>query len=329
MQKRKIVVIGGGTGSYSVLRGLKQFSEEVSLTAIVTMSDSGGSTGRLRDEFGYLPVGDLRMALTALASENDEHELLLRDLFAYRFAKGEGLAGHNFGNLLLVALSDILHSPTEAIAAAAQVLKITGRVLPVTETPTDLVAEYDSGAVVRGEHLIDEPLQQHKESRIIHLSVEPDVSVSSVVDQTVREADMIILGPGDLYTSVLANCVVPGMREALQNTSAQIVYVCNLMTKVGQTNGFTISQHYAEIESYIGRAPDCMLYNTTALPEDLLARYAIEREYPVEIDIDSNPLFIGLDLLATGVVETVGGDMLRRSFLRHDAQKLARAIMEL
>lgn len=328
MQKRKIVVIGGGTGSYSVLRGLKKFSDQVSLTAIVTMSDSGGSTGRLRDEFGYLPVGDLRMALTALASEDDEHELLLRDLFAYRFAKGEGLAGHNFGNLLLVALSDLLDSPTEAIDAASKVLKIDGRVLPVTNTSTHLLATYEDGTTLRGEHLIDEP-RRGVNMRITNLSVEPTVQVSPQAKQAILEADTIILGPGDVYTSVLANCVVPGVKEALQQTNARIVYVCNLMTKSGQTDGFTTVKHFTEISRYIEKEPDVMLYNTTALPEDLLERYASEDEYPVKIETLDDQRFIGLDLLATGVVETVRGDTLRRSFLRHDAEKLARAIMSL
>ena len=152
MDKKNVVVIGGGTGTHTVLQGLKRYQKQLNVSARVTMADSGGSTGRLRDEFGFLPVGDVRMALAALASDVDEHEELVRELFMYRFAKGDGLSGHNFGNLLLVALTDILGSEEAAIKAAARVLRVQGTVVPVTTGTVDLVATYDDGVVVRGEH---------------------------------------------------------------------------------------------------------------------------------------------------------------------------------
>lgn len=327
-KKLNIVVIGGGTGSFSVLQGLKQYAQ-VSISAIVTMADSGGSTGRLRDEFGYLPVGDVRMALTALASEDDEYESLLRALFSYRFAKGEGLSGHSFGNLLLVALTDILGSETAAITAATKILKSHGNVLPVTEQKADLVATYEDGAVVSGEHAIDESAEDRKEKRITTLTLSPAVSISAPARDAIMHADMIVLGPGDLYTSVLANCVVKGVAEALQKTSAQIVYVCNLMTKSGQTDGLDIAGHVSEIERYIGRSVDAVLANNALPDAQLLSRYALENELPVAKGDCSNIPVTFLDMLATEEVVTVKGDVLKRSLIRHDSKKLAEALLKL
>ncbi len=328
MSLKKIVIIGGGTGTYAALQGLKKH-EEVAVSVIVTMADSGGSTGRLRDEFGSLPVGDVRMALTALASEDDQHELLLRDLFKYRFSKGEGLSGHTFGNLLLVALTDILGSPTEAISAAAEVLGATGNVIPVTKTPVNLKATYDDGVELLGEHAIDEPEKDRYTHAITDLAITPKVSIAEAARKAILEADVVVLGPGDLYTSVLANCVVTGVAEALQKTSAKLVYVCNLMTKAGQTSSMTATDHYNEITKYVGRAPDMMLYNTYVLPAELIDRYALENEYPVLFEVGVSDKFIGVDLLATEAVVTADGDKVRRSFLRHDPDKLAEAILSL
>ncbi|HEY0964180.1 MAG TPA: 2-phospho-L-lactate transferase CofD family protein, partial [Candidatus Paceibacterota bacterium] len=183
MEKKNIIIIGGGTGTHTILRGLKRYQKQVNLSAIVTMADSGGSTGRLRDEFGYLPVGDVRMALAALASDIDEHEELLRQLFLYRFDRGNGLSGHNFGNLLLVALTDILGSEEEAIRAAARVLRVQGQVVPVTTQPVDLVATYDDGVVLVGEHLIDEPSLDRLHRKITHLSVQPQATISARAEE--------------------------------------------------------------------------------------------------------------------------------------------------
>ena len=230
MQKKRIVTIGGGTGTHTVLRGLKNYQKQVDLTAVVTMADSGGSTGRLRDEFGYLPVGDVRMALAALASDVDEHEELVRELFLHRFAKGEGLNGHNVGNLLLVALTDILGSEDAAIRTAGKLLRVQGRVLPVTYDQTDLIATYSDGKVITGEHHIDEPVPDRHEQHIVDIAVTPGVQVNPAVVEAITTADLVVLGPGDLYTSLLANVVVPGVETALRDTTARIVYVCNLMT---------------------------------------------------------------------------------------------------
>ena len=329
MAEKKIVVIGGGTGTHTVLQGLKRYQPAVELSAIVTMADSGGSTGRLRDEFGFLPVGDVRMALAALARESSEHEQLLRKLFMYRFERGEGLTGHSFGNLLLIALRDILGSEDAAIAAAGEVLQVAGTVIPVTTTPTTLVATYDDGLIVEGEHAIDAPSSERSTHRISQLALSPATTLSPRAAVAIAAADLVVLGPGDLYTSVLANCVVDGMAAALQTTSAKLVYIVNLMTRAGQTHNFTARDHMTEVATYIKRTPEYVIYNTTPLPADLLVKYAAEDEYPVALDITSDPVAISGDFLATDQVVSARGDAVRRSYIRHDSDKLAAALMAL
>lgn len=330
MADKQIAVIGGGTGTHTILRGLKRYQKRVNLSAIVTMADSGGSTGRLRDEFGYLPVGDVRMALAALASDIDEHEELLRELFLYRFDKGNGLSGHNFGNLFLVALTHILGSEEKAIEAAARVLRVQGTVVPVTTEKVDLVATYADGVTLVGEHAIDEPPEDRFSQRIVELSLTPSAYISASAEAVLLNADLIVLGPGDLYTSVLANCVVDGVADAIRHSGAKVAYVCNLMTKAGQTTGMGVSEHVAEITRYIERAPDYVLVNTGVLPEDLLARYAADNEFPVRFNYEAGEVrIIPADMLAGEVVQTSSGDMLKRSLIRHDSRKLARKIMDI
>ena len=325
-----MVVIGGGTGTHTVLRGLKKYQKQIDISAIVTMADSGGSTGRLRDEFGQLPVGDVRMALAALASDVDEQDDLVRQLFLYRFNKGNGLSGHNFGNLLLVALTDILGSETAAIRAAAKVLRVRGNVIPVTNEHADLVAVYSDGKKVVGEHEIDEPEEDRYTKRIEELSVTPQATISEVAEEELLNADLIVLGPGDLYTSVLANVVIDGVRESLHNSSAKMVYVSNLVTKLGQTSGMGVAEHVAEIEKYCGRRPDTVLVNTTPLPEELLKKYKEQDEYPVVFNYESDDVrVVPADLLANESVQTAQGDVLKRSLIRHDSRKLARKLVEL
>lgn len=330
MERKNVVVIGGGTGTHTVLRGLKQYRKRINISAVVTMADSGGSTGRLRDEFGFLPVGDVRMALAALASEVDQHEELLRELFLYRFDKGNGLSGHNFGNLLLVALTDILGSEEEAISAAARVLRVQGDVIPVTTEKVDLVAAYEDGVAVVGEHQIDEPTRERAEHSIIDLTVTPSVSVNPRAEKALLDADVIVIGPGDLYTSVLANCVVEGVSDALRHSGAQLVYVCNLMTKFGQTTSMGVQEHLQEIKRYIHKWPDYVLVNSGQFPDELLERYAEDNEFPVEINYaGEESTLIVEDFLAKEEVKTAKGDVLKRSLIRHDSRKLARKIMDI
>lgn len=327
---KKIVVIGGGTGTYTVLSGLKKYpSDFFDLTAIVTVADSGGSTGRLRDEFGYLPVGDFRMALVALADDN-ETSAVLRNLFLYRFNRGAGLNGHNFGNLFLVAMTDIAGSEEGAIALASRVLRIRGKVLPVSREKLTLVAVYENGAIVRGEAHIDEPEERHDGAlRIKNLFIEPMAAkATEEAKDAIRDADAVIVGPGDLYTSTLAALVVPGMKEAILNSNAHIVHVMNLMTKYGQTHGFTAREHVEEIARYTGRFPDTVIVNKRDLPEETLIRYRAQREFPVTDNLDSRDGYkiVRDDFLAQEEVKRSSGDVLKRSFIRHDSAKLAHVI---
>lgn len=330
MNKKRVVAIGGGTGTHTVLRGLKHYQDKIDISAVVTMADSGGSTGRLRDEFGCLPVGDVRMALAALASDIDEHEELVRKLFLYRFEKGNGLSGHNFGNLLLVVLTDILGSEEAAIHTAGRMLQVQGVVTPVTTKKVNLVATYDDGVVVQGEHDIDEPTRERADHSIAGLSVYPSATISESAKGVIAKADLIVLGPGDLYTSVLANCVVGGVAEAVCSSSAKKVYVCNLMTKLGQTSGMGVAEHVSEIKKYLGCVPDYVLVNTGVLPPELVAKYANDKEYPVIFNYEAEDCrVIPADLLATEAVQTAQGDVLKRSLIRHDSDKLAGKLVEL
>lgn len=330
MQKKSVVIIGGGTGTHTLLRGLKQYQKQIAIKVVVTMADSGGSTGRLRDEFGFLPVGDVRMALAALADNTDEQDDLVRRLFLYRFAKGNGLAGHNFGNLLLVALTDILGSEEVAIKAASKLLGVTGEVIPVTTEKVNLVAVYDDGMELVGEHAIDEPTGDRIGQRIMKLTLTPHASITEAAESAILDADLLVLGPGDLYTSVLANCVVEGVAEAIQHTSATVVYVANLMTKLGQTSGMGVAEHVSEITKYTGRTPDVVLVNTAPLPPELLTKYASDKEFPVVFNCENDAYrVIPANLLATEVVHKSSGDTLKRSLIRHDSRKLARKLINL
>lgn len=327
--RKKIVVIGGGSGTYSLLQGLKKHWQTYDIVKIVSMADSGGSTGRLRDEFGQLPIGDARMGLAALAPASDHTDQLLRELFLYRFDKGEGLSGHNFGNLFLVALTDILGSEAKAIKAAARILRLRGEVLPVTEDNVHLVATYEDGVTVVGEHDIDEPALDRENARIVELVTDKTAHIGEEADQAIRTADLIVLGPGDLYTSLLANSVIKGFSEAIQASKGKFVFVLNLMTRPGQTRGMQATDYYKEIKRYSGRPIDAVLVNTTPLPADILERYQLEGDIPVENDIvDECPLIEG-DFLAEEVVERKQGDILKRSLIRHDADKLTEAILKL
>lgn len=329
MFTEKLVTIGGGTGTHTLLSGLKKFP--FSITSIVTVADSGGSTGRLRDEFGALPVGDFRMALTALASGEEESNIL-RQLFLYRFDRGsDGLRGHNFGNLFLVAMADILGSYDKAIKYTSEILNVRGRVLPVTNMPVDLFAEYEDGSVIKGEALIDTPIEGHDgKKKIIKLWSEPYAPIDVDAMQAILDADYIIFGPGDLYTSILPNIIVDGTAAALCKTNAKLIYVMNLVTKYGQTHEFTAKTHVDELTKYVGKGPDFVLINSETLPTEVLENYKIENAFPVVDDLLQDDVSIRrASIIATTTVKSIKGDSLHRSLLRHDSDKLAWEIVKI
>ncbi len=324
-KKINVVVIGGGTGTYTVLSGLKKY-DDLKLKVIVNVTDSGGSTGKLRDQFGILPVGDFRQALVALAAEGNGNNLL-RELFLYRFEKGDGLKGHNFGNLLLTALTDILGSEQKAIRAASKILRIKGEVIMVAEDDVDLVAEYEDGSVLVGEAAIDEPNEKHNsEVRIKDLRIQPSTEISEKAKEALEAADYIIIGPGDLYTSLLSNVIVPGVGETIKKSKAKIIYIPNLMTKYGQTHGFKESDFVEEIKKYVGKYPEIVLINNSVLPKEALKRYEESHEFPVKSDLkDEKYQVIRKDLLNEEIIERKEEDVdiVKRSLIRHDSHKLA------
>lgn len=325
MKNFKITVMGGGTGTFVVLRGLKHFP--VDLTAIVTVADSGGSTGRLRSEFGFLPVGDLRQCLAALAHDGDGE--LIR-LLTHRFSRGEGIRGHNVGNLILTALREIHGSEPRALEIAADIFRISGRICPVSLSKGTLCALYDDGSKVLGEHEIDEPAFGGGK-RIQRVFLDPSIRVYAKAAKAIRDSDLIVLGPGDLYTSTLP-CLLPeGVTMALRQTKARICYVINLMNRFSQAHEYKASDYIAEIERYSGRRVGIALVNDSKIPEALMLAYKKEKASRVEDDLVEKNGFevVRADLVKRSAVKEVEGDALQRSFFRHDGDKLARSLIKI
>jgi uncharacterized cofD-like protein len=312
----KVAVIGGGTGSFHLLSGLKPH-RHIWVQSIVTMMDSGGDSGRLRDEFGVLPPGDIRRCLVALSEESK----LLRDLFTYRF-DGEPLTGRSFGNLFFLALAQILDSEEEAIDALARILKIRGEVLPVTFDNSHLCAELEDGSIVVGEGNIDLP--QHDISIPIRTAyLEPPASANPKAVAAISGCDYIVLAPGNLYTSTVPNLLVDGIAEAVANANAPLIYVLNLMTVSGETQGYTASRHVQTIAEYAGRVPDAVIaHGRFAIPRRVAQRYEEEAATPVGVDLDA--LYdLGVKIVRTSDV------MSTTSFVRHDPDRTGGVLLDL
>ncbi len=322
----KIVCIGGGTGTFVVLKGLKQ--HPCKLSAVVSMSDSGGSNKRIRDEFGLLPTSDIRQCLVALSDETKEKGLL-RKLFMYRFEKGEGISGMTFGNLFMAALSDILGSQEEAIRQTGKVLRIHGSVIPVSFTKTNLTATYEDGSTLKEEHFIDEP--DHEGSlKITGLTLDPPATANPEAISAIQTADCVVLGPGDLYTSVLPNLLVAGIPEAIRKTSATVVYIMNLMTKYGQTYNFTAADHLKVLEEYLGKRINAVIINNSPLPKEAMELYAKYHELPVVDDLEEKEhtyTVVRDDVVSTVLTTKSSSDVLIRSLIRHDSGKLAGVLL--
>lgn len=320
----KIVVIGGGTGSFVVLSGLKHYAHNI--TALVSMVDDGGSTGQLRDELGALPPGDVRQCLVALSDYPK-----LRDLFNYRFEEGT-LKGHAFGNLFLSALEKMNGSFAEAVEEASRILAITGRVEPITLDETRMTITTQDGKVLKGQFTSAHADFEGTQRPIVTL--DSPAKINPAAKQAIADADVVVIAPGGLYTSLAPALIVNGVQDALRNTNATLVYICNLVTKPGQTDNFTVGDYAEEIERFAGRQLDYVIYNDVPPSKDLLEKYAHDNEYPVAVDHDK---------LAAAHYEAKGRDLVAkqvwhndaksdpiaevRSFIRHDPDVVAREII--
>lgn len=311
MNDKKIVVIGGGTGLSTLLKGLKLHTHNI--TAVVTVADDGGSSGRLRHDLGMLPPGDVRNCVGALA----EVDPLMSKLLSFRFHEG-ALAGHNLGNLVLAALNEMSGNFEEAVGKFNHLMGVVGRVYPVTNESLTLSAVLNDGSVINGESLIGKP---HGSRRIKEVYITPELPkpVDGVIS-AIREADIIVLGPGSLYTSIIPNLLVDGVADAIRHSAAKKIYVCNIMTQPGETDDYTASMHLDAIEkhSYSGIA-DAVIVNASPLPDELARLYAEQNAYEVVTDTE----------ILEKKAEVIPGRLLiaNNDKIRHNFNRLARIIM--
>lgn len=312
-QGKQVVVIGGGTGLSTMLRGLKQYTSNI--VAIVTVTDDGGSSGRLQREMGMLPPGDIRNCLVALA----DAEPLMTELFQYRFANGnDSLDGHSFGNLLIAAMTRITGDFERAVKETSNILAIRGRVLPSTIENVRLQAELADGSLVEGESSI-----VHAEQAIKHIMLHP--SQVSPLEETLKAielADCIVMGPGSVYTSIVPNLLVNGIPEAIHQSDAVKLYVCNVMTQPGETDGYSASKHVKAIAAHTEQKVfQYVLVNQQRPSQEMLAKYAGENQFFVEPDI--------AEIKEMGYRPIVGDYISQTDVVRHDSEKLAQAILKL
>lgn len=318
-----VVVMGGGTGTFPVITALKRLDTD--LTTIIAVSDSGGSSGRIRDEFGFQPVGDLRQSLAALAER--EGEEWIRRILLYRFEKGNGLKGHNLGNLILTALQDMTGSTIDALEIAEKVFRLDGRVIPVTNDNVSLAIHYQDGSSVTGEHILDEKTEHPK--KIDHIALVPPALMSDEAATALTQANLIVIGPGDLYASLMATLVPQNTQVVFGQVSGKIVYIVNLMTRLTQTDGMKASHHVSTIEKAIGRAVDTIIINSQPIGEAALALYAQEHEFPVVDDLGGDKRVIRADIVAEEQAKISASDTAHRSLIRHDSHKLQKVLAAL
>jgi len=309
----KIVVIGGGHGLSHLIFGLKEYTANI--TAIVTVADSGGSSGRLREEFNIVAPGDIRNCLVALA----DAPALMGQLFQFRFSKDSELKGHNFGNLFLTAMVQLTDGDFErAVQETSKVLAIRGKVVPSTVTNVHLVAEYTDGTVTEGEADIPNPNARIKKVRLNPSDAVPTKDALA----SIEEADVIVLGPGSLYTSVIPNLIIDGIAEAIAKSRAFKIYICNVMTQHGETDGFSASDHIRAIVDHANKdVLDACLINNAVAPEDALHRYEGEASFPVEPDVEKIQR-MGYKVEATDLLSVT-------DYVRHDSAKLNKALIKL
>ena len=319
MVKKRVVVIGGGTGTYQVLVGLKK-NKNLNISAVVAMSDSGGSTGRLRQEFGMFPPGDLRRALLALSSLPINEKTLER-LFDFRFENGKELKGHSLGNIFLAALTQITGTPEKAIAEAQKILAVSGQVLPVTLDDTHLAAILEDGTEVFGETNID--VRSIKpDVPIKKVFLKPQANVFPQAKEAIEAADLIVLGPGDLYTSIIPSLLVNGVTDAIAKSRAKLVFVINIMTKPGETDGYSTSRFVTAIKEYLGEAHDRLAYVLVNKGSNLGGSLSWYREFEAEPVFDDLPSGAnGRRLLKNHEAEGEFS-VIRRNFVKNGAEIL-------
>ena len=307
----KIVAVGGGTGLSMLLKGIKTITNNI--TAIVTVGDDGGSSGRLREELGVLPPGDIRNCIAALADDED----LVTKLFQYRFKNGEGLEGHSFGNLFLTALCSITGDMVRAVKESSNVLSIRGRVLPATLDDMKLVAEMEDGRIIKGESNIPEA---HGKIKRLYTDPAKCKALEDVIS-AIKDADLIILGPGSLYTSVTPNLLVEEIANEIAKAKARKIYVCNIMTQPGETDGYTVSDHVKALMQHANSNTiiDAVLVNNS-LPENMSDKYKDAGSFPVKLDKE-NLKQLGVDLCSKKLIEDS-----KEGLVRHSSHRVARAI---
>ena len=325
-----IVAIGGGTGLSTLLRGLKRYVQAdgpwsiAHLGAIVTVTDEGGSSGALRKEFGMLPPGDIRNCILALAEE----EQLISRVFSYRFeGEGSSLGGHSLGNLLLAALTDITGGFDNAILTASEVLNIAGEIYPSTLADVRLRATLADGSELLGEVAISgsylgEKAPPAPHARIVHLSIDPaDAQPTARALEALAAADMILIGPGSLYTSVLPNLLIAPIADALRQAKALRVYVCNVMTQPGESDGYTAEEHLAAIIEHAGLVVDVMILNGRRPSDAILSAYAAQQQHPVPFDVNA--------IRELGVTPFFGDIIEEENYVRHNSAALSDTIFRL
>lgn len=319
---KKVVTVGGGTGSYTVLKGLKEYSD-IELSAIVSMADDGGSTGVLRDELGVLPPGDVRQCLVALSHHSD----VIRNLMSYRFEEGK-LSGHSFGNIFLAALEKVAGSFAEGVEIASEILKIRGRVIPVTENCAHLKIILENGEELDGESTINHSNLQNVGVRDV--TFRETVHINKHAEDALLSADLIIIGPGNFYCSIVPNLVVSQFKETLQKTKAKIVIPVNLTNKKGHTLFFTAQMYVEAIEKTIGRKVDYILMNNELPTQEQIDVYKLTEGdgVIVEDDMTKDTRVIHAPLLSHTLYAYTSVDTISqtRSFIRHDSEKIAKAL---
>ncbi|GAB3057159.1 gluconeogenesis factor YvcK family protein [Virgibacillus ainsalahensis] len=309
----QVVVIGGGTGMPVLLRGLKNFP--IDLTAIVTVADDGGSTGRLRNEMEIPAPGDIRNVIAALS----DAEPMLVELFQHRFAVGNGLSGHSMGNLLLAAMTSITGNFNNGIKEISRVLNVKGKIYPISNDNMSLHAKMTDGTIVSGESNI--PLSKKRIKRVF-LSPQPVQPLPNAI-RAIEKADLVVIAPGSLYTSILPTMIMPKVDEAIRNTTGKVVYVCNVMTQAGETTGYSASEHVEAITSHIGKeAVDAIVVHNEPIKKTVRAVYAEENADPVTYDTD-RLLEMGLQIIESDIIDH------SQSTIRHDTSKISKLLFSI